>query len=348
MGQSDLVFGSSSRGKAIRQLVFLLTALAVAYRFSQLRFGLTGETAHASLLSLLSGKALIPDQYRVLVPWLVNLIMRISNLLPGSSNLSHVMVFQHIELLSVFLLLASFSYYASLFFREYVIAILATIILFSGLLFNYVLPQPDVLTLEYVSWFPSDMPSLLFITLGLILIYKQRWWAYYPLYVIATFNRETTCFLTFVYLFTHLGKGRNRELFFHCALQLSIWITIKYTLYHMYIGNPSDAGGSGLFHAGDFLNGTNLRTLTNVRNHPFIFSIVGYMWLPVLLMPRIVKNRFVSRSLLMSIPFCVGMFIVGTMTILRDYGELLPVIAIAFVHVIMELIRRDPDGQQIH
>ena len=46
-----------------------------------------------------------------------------------------------------------------------------------------------------------------------------RLWAYYPLFIVATLNRETTCFLAVGYLFVALGRDRTAHVLAHVAAQ---------------------------------------------------------------------------------------------------------------------------------
>jgi hypothetical protein len=51
-------------------------------------------------------------------------------------------------------------------------------------------------------WLWYDMPSLFLFMLGLLLLYEKKWWLYYPVFILATLNRETSCFLTLIYAVT--------------------------------------------------------------------------------------------------------------------------------------------------
>jgi hypothetical protein len=77
--------------------------------------------------------------------------------------------------------------------------------------------------LLYTYWYPNDIPAVLFFTLGLIAFYRRSWPWYYLLFVVATLNRETTLFLTFLFVVTNLDRLSLKQLAGHTAVQLFIW-----------------------------------------------------------------------------------------------------------------------------
>jgi hypothetical protein len=165
--------------------------------------------------------------------------------------------------------------------------------------------------------------------MGLILLYKRSLKNYYILFIIATLNRETTCFLTFIFLFTTIGKKSYKTIGFHCLLQFAIWIAIKLWLYQLYSGNP------GLPVENHFT--LNIGILANPRNYPLLLSSLGFIWIPVVFYHRAISDVFVRRSILVTFPFMFGMLWVGNLPELRIYGELIPVFLSAFLLILREL-----------
>src|SRR5467141_3903723 len=108
--------------------------------------------------ALAAGVASTPYQYRVLVPWIVRAAVEMHLIRPESEMAMFVGL--QVVALSVYAILP----------------------------FNY-------FNLPY---YPYDVPSVVFFTLGLILIHDRNWVWFYPLFGIATLNRETSIFLTVV------------------------------------------------------------------------------------------------------------------------------------------------------
>lgn len=327
------------------QTIFLGIAVVISYYFSQLRFGVVGIIPEASLGKLVAGVAQLPIQYRALVPWVVNFILYIADLVPLKQHIGPEIVFQFIELISTVILVLLFRSYVSLFVSNLTTARLLSLSVFFPLLFHYVLWIPAYPSLQYLQWFAWDIPSIAFITAGLVLLYKKEWMLYYLVFSVATFNRETSCFLTFVYLFVELGRAKPKDLVLHCAFQAVIWFAVKYVLFRIYIGNEVEGGSEyfsrGLFYAAEFYDGRNLATVTNIRMYPFLLGVIGYVWIPVLLGVGLIRDHFVKRSLLVFIPFYVGMFYVGAMTEMRNFGELIPIVMMAFLLILIQLLNAE-------
>jgi hypothetical protein len=304
--------------------LFMILVFIGSYFYTHLRFSLNREYHRATISLLLNNSAELPYQYRILIPWLAGVMNRIHI----SFLDSPIRIFQLVEFASVFFLIVAFRKYLSLVIVKeeipktksdisYTPALLS-FTLFYALPFNFLFPR------YYPVWYPWDMPSVLFFTMGLILLYQKKWIYYYPLFIAATFNRETTCFLTFVYLFTAIGRSPFKRVGLHCAFQLLIWLSIKYFLYQLYSENP----GHGVFAT---RMAHNIEFLKNPRSYSYLFSSMGFIWIPVLFYFRFIPDFFVKRSLLVLIPFMGGLFVVGNMDELRIYGEMIPVMLIAFL-----------------
>jgi len=301
------------RKEFIFGIFFLVTTLLASNYYADLRFALNREYSRATLTSLTYEFAATPFQYRVLIPWIVKSLSNVDFL----SNYNILAWYRLIEFISTFALIIAFRYYLLLFIEDSIVASMFSFLLFYILPFNYIIPRHINL------FYPYDTPSMLFFTLGLILIYKEKWFIYYPLFALATLNRETTCFLTFVFLFTSFGKKPHREVLLHCAAQFVIWVGLKIFLYYYFLGNP----GKGFV---EMHFAENLRYLTNPGAYPFLFSTMGYTWLFLPFLLSSIGSKFVKRSLLVIIPFMASVMVVANIHELRIYCEMIPVVASAF------------------
>lgn len=314
-------FSFIMQGRCFLNCLFLIIAIIFSYYFMHIRFVLNYQYARASLLAIFNGSAAVPFQYRILIPWFVRMLEN-TKLSFGDTPLR---LFRLIEFLSIFSLAVTFRYYLSLFFKNQTISTFVSLTLFYVLPFNFLL-LPTI-------WYPWDMPAILLFTLGLILLYKKKWTIYYLLFIVATLNKETTCFLTLIYLFTAIGKDKPKTIALHCFFQLIIWCTIKYFLYQLYFNNP----GAGIFEG---QLSKNINFFKNIKNYPFFFSNMGFLWIPTFFYFRLIEARFVKRSLLVIFPFFLVMMLAGNIIELRAYGELIPVVLVAFLLIIKELLKR--------
>jgi hypothetical protein len=169
-------------------------------------------------------------------------------------------------------------------------------------------------------------------------MYKRKWMIYYFIFIIATFNRETTCFLTAIYLFTSLGREKWGKITYHFGGQTILWFMIKGFLLKLYMNNP----GHGAFQWSLYVPPIpmyydNIRFFMDIKNYPFFFSNIGFIWIPVLFYHHLIKVEFVKKSLLVVFPFFGGMMFVANIYELRIFEELIPVFLSAFALIVNEL-----------
>ena len=276
------------------------------------------QSDHATLLQLTNGSADKPFQYRVLIPWAVRII---------SSKLNeNYLLYFYIEFIFIFFLIIVYRYLLSFFFNTRYLSYFLAFSLFSVLPLFYLLPT------IYPFYYPSDIPSVFFFTVGLIALYKQNWKLYYPVFIIATFNRETSCFLTIVYFIVFFSKKNYREVILHGAIQAAIWLAIKIFLFELY----KDNAGEGIFE-NQF--SANLEYLSTLKNYPYLLSMVLFIGLPTIF-SSLIKDTFFRRSVWIFIPFFAGMMIVSVIYELRIYGELIPIYLTAFLIILREIFSR--------
>ncbi len=107
--------------------------------------------------------------------------------------------------------------------------------------------------------------------------------------------------------------------------------------------DPTHAPWSrGLYDPSGFLPNVQTLLLAEGRSaYPFIASIVGYLWIPVLALVSMVPSNFVKMALIVAVPWWVSGMYIGTLTQLRTLGELLPIVGTAFVLILSELLRKE-------
>ena len=138
---------------------------------------------------------------------------------------------------------------------------------------------------------------IILFTIGLVLLYKRKWGAYYVLFAIAALNKQTVVFLAVVYLCTAVGESKPRSIALHSGLQVAIWLAIGYGQYHLGNGNPFTIG---LFDASKLR--ANAAFLTSVSNLPFLFSAFGYLWIPAIAFLPVIRDHFMRRSMFATVP----------------------------------------------
>jgi hypothetical protein len=293
------------RIKSIRiNVLFLMAAISMAYYFSEMRLGLTLTYENATPARLVEGTAAAPYQFRALLPWLVGGLLRL-----GITDAAVPQIFRLLEFLSSLSLVIAFRVFLSLFFKNRLLVSVLALSIFLVLPFN----------LLHTYWYPSDIPSVLFFTLGLILLYRRKWFWYYLLFVVASFNRETTLFLTFVFFFINLDQLSITRLAGHTAAQLVLWVLIKSAVQSIY---PNNLGQGAI----QLTLEDTLQFLLQPGGWFWVLPNWGLTWILALIGYRRLEDQFIKRSLWVIGPVFVVMLLVGKVDELRIYTELTPIV----------------------
>jgi hypothetical protein len=311
--------------------LFLLTAFIAAVFFCLLRLKLCDKFVGPEMFGKIAdGIGEKPWQYRILIPSVADFFNNLMQLPADESLYAWAKIF---EVGFTVLTVAAFRHLLWLLIGDRMTALVLSFSLFLVLPFHFFYPRP------YHANYWFDTPGMFFFTLGLILLREKKWAAYYPLFALATLNRETTCFLTVIHLFSALGREQLRVIAAHCGAQFAIWMAIKIVLGKIYLHNPGVQGfewydGSGLTHWQD-----NLLYFANPAKYPAFMSIFGYLWIPILLFRRRIRDPFILRALWVFPPYFAGMFLVANIYELRIFSDLIPLYLAAFLVILTDLIR---------
>jgi hypothetical protein len=189
----------------------------------------------------------------------------------------------------------------------------------NALIVTYLLPTEA----SHFYWY--DIPAVLFVTLGLLAIKRDRLALYYVVFAIGTLNKETTCFLTVAFILLRWRRGR-RWLAYHVGAQLVLWLGLK-ALLCWAAGQPATSTFWWTLPR-------NLHALADLSEHRawLLGSALGFVPTMTLVVWPFVHDRAAKRLAAgVSIPFIGGMFLVGWMEEIRIYAELLPVLLPACV-----------------
>ena len=172
---------------------------------------------------------------------------------------------------------------------------------------------------QYYSYL-YDFTTLFLFTLGLVLMYKQKWNAFLIVYFLACINKETTILLTMIFAIYFFNENRfDRKLFNKLiVIQLIIFVIVKTSLYFIFINNQ---GGIVEFHLFDY----NVRILS--RYSLTIFAVIAGILL-LLFYKWNEKPEFLKSSLWAAVPLLVLSLFFGVIDELRDYYEVYPSFAL--------------------
>ena len=91
------------------------------------------------------------------------------------------------------------------------------------------------------SHFLHDFATLLFVTLGLLLMEQRRFVLFHPVLALALLNKETAALLVAVFAVRFCREMRRRRWLAHVAAQIALVIMVRSLLLFCYRANPGEA-----------------------------------------------------------------------------------------------------------
>ncbi|HEU4325422.1 MAG TPA: hypothetical protein VFS21_19920 [Roseiflexaceae bacterium] len=160
---------------------------------------------------------------------------------------------------------------------------------------------PLVIPLSVYHQHLYDLTTLCLFTWGIVYIAQQAWTPFLVVYAVACFNKETTLFLTFVFLAFHhreLGQRAYQRLL---LMQLSIYMLIRATLMVLFRDRP---GGVVEYHLLDHLTSYTsepIRTSAYLAGILIVGALVAYRFRS--------KPLVLRKALLAVLPCMVVLFV---------------------------------------
>lgn len=184
--------------------------------------------------------------------------------------------------------------------------------------------------------FPYDLPAVMFLGWGTYFVLTRKFAWLLPIFILGTFNRETTLFLILIALVVAIAKdgkvrlsALTRKDVFQLLTLALIWVGIYVYLHHLYSGSPSEGG---------FRVMLNLHYLAKPEYWPRILSGSAFL-LPYVYLKRSKIHCEPLRVCLLVLPFWVLLLLaVGQILELRIYADISVLIAVAAALILSEEI----------
>lgn len=297
--------------RPLREIVCALCAALFAHYLMHYHLAVAVQLPFAGLDELLAGTAPRPFCYRLLSPSLIQLA--------GGLGLAPHAATALLEWGSLFVL-----YYL---FRGYLAEFLPTgQAAYSALSIFFVLPFVFIVPQPYTVWFPWDFPSLCFFTGLLWIVSRRAMHLWYPVFFLATLNRETTIFLLPLLARVAWRDGWATRWRVHLVATAGLWALVKGALALWF----RDRAGPALVewsHQGD--GGThwreNLSSWSEPAFWPYLLSAVGFLWILVLHLRRFAPPPLRDAQLILP-GYVLGVFLFGNVVEHRVFGDLIPVL----------------------
>lgn len=289
-----------------------------------------------SVERMVQGQALTPMQYRVLIPWMFRAMAGLPGLPAGLVSVHRLT--QGAEVAAVVLVFLS----TRLFLGR--LGLSRPHARWGSLLPGLLIPFYYLLPTTHGYYYVYDMPAVVFFTLGLAVLAEQNWVVFYPLFALATINRETICFLTLIYLLSAVRYSGWRSIARHVTAQFAVWAALKAWLWSLYGQNASQyADGYSLYKTSLDENVALIAAMgTPVL---LVVGVLTLTWAPALVFYSKVGSPLVRRGLWVCPIYLAAMFYVGEFDELRIFGELMPLACAATVYAVVR--SRDAHPPQV-
>ncbi len=322
--------------KLIIFLLYLLTSGLVLFVFDVYP-GFDGN-AHIMFPDMVYGKAYKPYVLRTLLPGAVRAVAevtpdtvkdRVNPSLEKRMHLLHLREWDErytyeyfvalLLMLSCFVGLAYTLRHLTAWFYDYP-AFVGDLAPVGGLL---VLP----VFFKYYSYI-YDPGTLLLFSLAVASIVARKRLLFYLLFVLASFNKETSILLCGLFFLYEYPVMRKSVLIGHLLGQLSLWVAIRAFLVFIFRNNPGPWLEFHLTHIVDVLRGP-IASLRFVGIIAVMWLLTGYGWAR--------KPAFLRKGLLVTlIPLAVLAVFFGFVDELRDYYEAFPFLFLLWLPTIVE------------
>lgn len=325
-----------------RESVCLLVFCAASAAYFAFLHRAVPQFPGAELQAVIDGTASTPFQYRVLMPAVIGSARALIDQI-RPIPLNHVVfAVETIAVLIAFYLLDQLvrqRFQGGLATRSTACAGLTAI-----LFFNYIIGT-------FANWyFAPDIGAIVLTFLLLHCLSTGRLGLYYAVFAVAVLNRETVAFVTLVFLAYRWADCGWPSRIAHVAAQAAIWLAVKIGLFFLFCDNPgaglisTSPGDYGASAAATSRLWGNLQALTELGTGLRTASVFGFLWLILLARWGELRDPLVRGGLILVVPsFLIVHLLVGNLSELRLYNELVPLVALGIAELAARRERR-PDA----
>ena len=179
-----------------------------------------------------------------------------------------------------------------------------------------------------------DLPALALFTLGLALLAARRTRLYVAVFAVCILNKETGLLLTLVWAVSevHKRKLKPRQLAVGIVLQVGLWLIVRGFLLWCFRNHPGESVILHLFRNTQVLsvpgNWFLFRPITDWLVLPRGFNVLYVIGFAAFLFALRRAPRFLKDASWVAVPLVVLTWLFGNADEMRDYYELLPIVAL--------------------
>jgi hypothetical protein len=132
--------------------------------------------------------------------------------------------------------------------------------------------------------------------------------------------------MVFLFFVIFWDKEKPKTLIAHGLTQILLWMSVKALLWYIYHYNV------GMLFQNGF--SFNVDILAHIANYPPLFSVFGFLFIPIIVFYKYINNYFFSRAVFLFIPYFLVILIFGHINGLRIYGEMIPIVIVSVLLIV--------------
>jgi hypothetical protein len=295
----------------------MLLAAVLAYLYYLKIVVPVDPNAPNSIDSVMSLETSKPYQFRLLIPAVFFLLKPIS-------FIPQKILFLVYSVIVVYAVILMYRKFLSEYFHNHKAVLFLSPVILYPMLWNYILINR---TYQYY-----DFTSIFIFIIGLYLIIKERFPAFFVLLIIGILNKETSGYLIPAYLLFNYRTVFTKKIIFRTGALIAVYIAIKVLLAYIFRNNPGDNV--------EICVEENIRIISTIFSNKIYFKHLAlnfgglYIFLFVLFFSSKWK-QFPRRNLLLInlafLPNIILGYFVTYYDEVRVYAEFIPLVTTLFL-----------------
>ena len=164
------------------------------------------------------------------------------------------------------------------------------------------------------------MPQLFLFTFSLWLLYKRKWRQYLVVFILTTLNKETSIFLSAIFLLYYVKRLDKKTFYSLLSLQVFFYLIIRFSLMWFFRNNPGDIIYPGFFEH-----------MKEYKQHPILLLFTILLFFSILFFIKRNwenKNDFLRSATIVPV-FILPLYFWGGMPMeFRVFLEALPILGV--------------------
>lgn len=268
------------------------------------------EAIYVEHTKLIEGREEIPEQYRILMPYIVEY---------GLKNLFDVQFYNYYRLLDLLFFVVGFWALMNLLLRF--VELKETLLGLSFIMLGF--PFIYVQQIRFAGSF-----EFMYFCLGLYLIYLDKRFLLLPLIILGAMNRFNSVFLIFTFAFVFWNVGSKRNYIMWLVLFSAAFVSVQLVIRYYLPGGLHQ--GQGVISHAILVVGLNL---TRYKNILFPLILINVFWF-FSFYRYSEKPEFIKRIMLTVPIYLLLIFMLGLMAETRLFIPVLPYVTLSSIYTL--------------